>query len=337
MDEMIIIVFMLCSLILYVVLGGADFGAGMWDLLARGRRAEKQRKAIAAAISPVWEANHVWLILLIVLLFTAFPPAFAVLMTALHIPCTLMLVGIVLRGSAFIFRNYDSQGKEVRHRWGAVFGAACFFTPFLQGMVLAALSTGEIRYAGGRVTSGFLAGWLTPFAFACGSLALVLCAYLAAIYLALYTRKDPDLQNDFRRRALGAGLVLAPAALVVLLTAKEGAPDLFHAWNHGWELPLLGGAGACAVAAWLALWWRRLVLARAAAVLQAALTVSSWGMAQHPHLITPDVTFHASAAPEATLRLLSIALGIGAVLLLPALVFLFRLFSNPEPGKDNAP
>ncbi|WP_395749489.1 cytochrome d ubiquinol oxidase subunit II [Prosthecobacter sp.] len=335
MDEMIIIAFMLCSLILYVVLGGADFGGGMWDLLARGPRAEMQRKAIAAAIKPVWEANHVWLILIIVLLFTAFPPAFAVLMTALHIPFTLMLGGIVLRGSAFIFRNYDSQGKGVRHLWGAVFGAACFFTPFLQGMVLGALSTGDIRRAGDRISSGFLAGWLTPFAFACGALALVLCAYLAAIYLTLYTRNDAELQNDFRRRALGAGLAVVPAALMAFLTAKEGAPDLFRDWNQGWELLLLGCAGACALAAWLALWWRRIVLARAAAVMQVALMITSWSASQYPHLIKPDVTFHASAAPEATLRLLSLALGIGAVLLLPALVFLFRLFSHPEPSKDN--
>ncbi len=331
MYELIVIVFMLLSLILYAVLGGADFGGGMWDLLAWGPRAEKQRKAIAAAISPIWEANHVWLILVIVLLFTAFSPAFAALMTALHIPITLMLAGIVLRGSAFIFRKYDFQSDKVRHRWGAVFGVACIFTPFFEGMVLGALSTEQIRYAEGQVATGFFAGWLTPFAFACGVFALVACAYLAAIYLAVYTQAEPDLQNDFRQRALGSGLALVPATLVVFFTAQAGAPGLLHAMtNGGWPLLVACGISLCAVAAWVALWRRWFVFARAAAVAQVALILTGWGCAQYPCVIAPDVTFHTNAAPEATLRVLTFALCSGAVLLLPALIFLYRLFSRPE-------
>ncbi len=331
MYELSVVVFILLSLILYALLGGADFGGGMWDLLACGPRAERQRKAIAAAISPIWEANHVWLILVIVLLFTAFPPAFAALVTALHIPITLMLGGIVLRGSAFIFRKYDFQSEKVRHRWGAVFGVACFFTPFSEGMVLGALSTERIRYADGQVTTGFFAGWLTPFAFACGVFALVVCAFLAAIYLALYTQAEPDLQNDFRRRALGSGLALVPATLVVFLTAEAGAPGVIHAMTHdGWPMLVACGISGCAVAAWVALWRRWFAFARLAAVAQVALILTGWALAQYPHVITPDVTFHTSAAPEATLRLLTFALCAGAVLLLPALIFLYRLFSLPE-------
>lgn len=337
MHELIIVVFMLLALVLYILLGGADFGGGMWDLLAWGPRAEKQRKAIAAAISPIWEANHVWLILVIVILFTAFPPAFAMLMTALHIPITLMLIGIVLRGSAFIFRNYDSQGENVRHRWGAVFGAACFFTPFLQGMTLGALATGRIRCVDDQVTTGFFAGWLTPFAFACGVFAIVCCAFLAAVYLTLYTRAEPELQNDFRRRALGSGLVLVPAALAIFLTSKEGAPEMYRAMTDEWGLQLLACIALFAMAALLALWRRWFALARVAAVAQVALILTGWAFAQHPHVIMPDVTFHQSAAPEATLRLLTLALAAGAVLLLPALIFLFRLFSQPKSGQDTQP
>jgi cytochrome d ubiquinol oxidase subunit II len=337
MYELIIVVFMLLSLILYTLLGGADFGGGMWDLLAWGPRAEKQRKAIAAAISPIWEANHVWLILVIVILFTAFPPAFAMMMTALHIPITLMLIGIVLRGSAFIFRNYDSQGENVRHRWGAVFGAACFFTPFLQGMTLGALATGRIRCVDGQVTTGFFAGWLTPFAFACGVFTSVICAFLAAVYLTLYTRAEPELQNDFRRRALGSGLVLVPAALAIFLTSKEGAPAMFRAMTDGWGLQLLACIALFAMAALLALWRRWFAFARLAVVAQVALILTGWGLAQHPYVIMPDVTFHQSAAPEATLRLLTFALSAGSVLLLPALIFLFRLFTHPETNQDTPP
>jgi len=337
MYELIIAAFMLLSLILYALLGGADFGGGIWDLLACGPRAEKQRKAIAEAISPIWEANHVWLILVIVLLFSAFPPAFAALMTALNIPITLMLIGIVLRGSAFIFRKYDSQGKGVRHHWGTVFGAASFLTPLFQGMILGALTTGRIRGVEGQVTTGFFAGWQTPFALSCGVFALVLFAFLAATYMTLYTRAEPDLQNDFRRRALGCGLTLGPVALAVFLTSKAGAPEMFRGLTQWWAPLLLAGTSLCALTALLALWRRWFALARIAAAGQVMLILTGWGFAQYPYLITPDVTFHNSAAPEATLRLLTYALTAGAVLLLPALMFLFHLFSHPENGGDAQP
>ena len=172
MLELTIAIFMLLSLILYALMGGADFGGGMWDLLAAGPRAVRQRKAIANAIGPIWEANHVWLILVVVLLFTGFPAGFAGMMTALNIPLTAMLIGIVLRGSAFIFRKYDSRSDGAQHRWSTVFGIASFFTPFFQGLILGALTTGQIRIVKGQVISGFFAGWLTLFALACGVFAL---------------------------------------------------------------------------------------------------------------------------------------------------------------------
>src|SRR5687767_8800816 len=148
------------ALVLYAVLGGADYGGGVWDLLASGPRAREQRRLIATAIGPVWEANHVWLVFLIVLLFTAFPPAFAVLATALHIPLTLMLLGIVLRGTSFTFRHYDRQDDTVQQRWGRLFATSSVFTPVMLGICVGAIATGEIRVQNGVVTSGFLWPWL---------------------------------------------------------------------------------------------------------------------------------------------------------------------------------
>src|SRR3989449_4201164 len=161
MLEVIVAIFILASLIVYALMGGADFGGGIWNLLAFGVRAQRQREAIADAIAPIWEANHVWLILVIVLLFTGFPRGFATMMTALNIPMTVMLLGIVLRGSAFVFRKYDVKGER---RWSTVFGMASFLTPFFQGVILGALTTGQIHVEQGRVLTGFMAGWLTPFA-----------------------------------------------------------------------------------------------------------------------------------------------------------------------------
>ena len=224
----------LFSLILYALMGGADFGGGIWDLLAAGPRAPRQRQAIAAAIGPIWEANHVWLILVVVLLFTGFPGAFAAMMTALNLPITVMVFGIVLRGSAFIFRQYDSKSEPGRYRWGKVFGFACFITPFFQGVSIGALATRQIRVVQGHVVTGFFAGWLTAFALACGVFALGLFAFLAASYLTLDTKHQPDLQNDFRLRALWSGLALGPIAFVVFLLSRHGAPDMFHGLTRWW-------------------------------------------------------------------------------------------------------
>ena len=318
----------LASLVLYALMGGADFGGGVWDLLARGSRAARQREAIARAIGPIWEANHVWLILVIVLLFTAWPPAFAAMMTALHIPLTAMLVGIVLRGTAFVFRSYDSRRDEVQRRWSRIFGISSAFTPVVQGIVLAALTTGKIRVENGIVQTGFLAGWMTPFAVACGIMALVLFSFLAATYLTVDTENDPELREDFRRRALYSGIALGPVAWVVFVASRTGAPEMFRALTSWWAPLLLGITSLAALGAIAALVMRAHRAARVLAIVQVTSILTGWCLAQYPHLIFPDLTLRNTAAPPETTRLLIIALGAGAVLLLPSLYYLFRVFKG---------
>ena len=330
MLEFIVALCILLSLILYALMGGADFGGGMWDLLAAGPRATRQKKAIAEAIGPIWEANHVWLILVVVLLFTGFPSGFTAMMTALNIPVTAMLIGIVLRGSAFIFRKYDSRSDAVQHRWSAVFGAASFFTPFFQGVIIGALATGQIRVVNGQVVTGFFAGWLTLFSLGCGVFALGLFAFLAATYLTVDTKDQPDLQNDFRLRALWSGSTLVPIAAMVFLTSKQGAPEMFHGLTRWWAPLLLGWTSLFAIGALLTLWLRRFAAARIAAIGQVTLILVGWSLAQYPDLVTPDVTVDNAHAPEVTLRLLVLALGVGAIVLLPSLVFLFHIFKGKE-------
>ena len=327
MLKIIVAFFILASLIIYALMGGADFGGGMWNLLAFGPRAKRQREAIADAIAPIWEANHVWLILVIVLLFTGFPRGFASMMTALNIPITVMLLGIVLRGSAFVFRKYDVKDER---RWNAVFAIASFLPPFFQGIILGALTTGQIRVEQGHVLTGFMTGWLTPFALSCGMFALGLFAFLAATYLTVDTRDEPDLQDDFRRRSLWSGLALGPIALVVFLTSRQGAPAMYHELTRWWAPVLLVWTSLFAGAALIALWLRRFVVARVAAIGQVTLILLGWGLAQYPNLVTPDVTVANAAAPEVTLRLLVMALGFGAILLLPSLAYLFYVFKRPQ-------
>src|SRR5258708_10546575 len=210
--------FILSSLIVYALMGGADFGGGIWNLLAFGSRAKRQREAIADAIAPIWEANHVWLILVIVLLFTGFPRVFATMMTALNIPITVMLLGIVLRGSAFAFRKYDVEDEV---RWSTLFCMASFLTAFFQGVILVALTTGQIRVEQGRVLTGFMAGWLTPFALSCGVVALGLFAFLAATYLPPDPRNEPDPQDAFRRPPFSSPPAPAPLSPLLFLTSPR--------------------------------------------------------------------------------------------------------------------
>src|SRR5260370_12772136 len=216
---------MIAALILYALLGGADYGGGVWDLFAFGRLAPQQRTLIAKAIGPVWEANHVWLILVIVILFTAFPPAFAAISTALHIPLTLLLIGIVLRGATFTFRAHDVQRDNVQRRWSLVFSIARIMPALLLGITLGAIASGTIRIESGQVVSGFFSSWLDPFPFAVGFFALSLFAFLAAVYLTLET-PDYELQEDFRLRALIAGITVGILALTVFLLAGTGAPPV---------------------------------------------------------------------------------------------------------------
>jgi cytochrome d ubiquinol oxidase subunit II len=194
--------------------------------------------------------------------------------------------------------------------------------------VLGALSTGQIHIVDGRVVSGFFAGWLTPFALACGLFALVLFAFLAATYLTADPTTERPVQDDFRLRALCSGAVLAPIALVVFLTAKNGAPAMYHGLTQWWAPLLIGTTLAVAIAAWASLWLRRFALARIAAIAEVTLILSGWSLAQYPRLITPDITIFNAAAPEITLRLLIYALATGAVVLFPSLFFLFRVFKG---------
>lgn len=331
MLEITIAIVTLASLILYALMGGADFGGGWWDLFARGPRAGRQRKIIADAIAPIWEANPVWLILVIVLLFTAFPVAFAAMMTALHIPLTAMLVGIVLRGSAFVFRKYDAHDDRVQRRWSALFGWASIFTPVVQGMSLGALASGAIRVKAGEVVSGFFAGWTSGFAVACGAFALALFAFLAAVYLTVDAEHDPEVQEDFRRRAIASELALAPIATVVFFAARNGgAPQMYAGLTQWWAPLLLVWTSGFATLTLVALIRRRYRLARIGAIGQVTLILVGWSSAQFPHLIVPDADIFESAAPIATLRLLSLALAAGALVLLPSLYYLFHVFKGRD-------
>jgi cytochrome d ubiquinol oxidase subunit II len=299
----IVALVMLAALVLYAVLAGADFGGGVWDLLASGPRAKEQRALVEHALAPVWEANHVWLILVVVLLFTAFPAAFAALMTGLHTPLTLMLVGIVLRGSAFVFRQYGGGGPGAERAWGRVFAVASTATPIFLGVTLGAMSTGG--------------DWTAPFPLCVGLFTLALFAMLAAVYLTLETQSA--LRDAFRLRALGAALVSAALAALTAWVSPR------FVLGPAAAVSLLLGAGLLTT---LAL--RRFRTARAFGVALVGVVIVGWGVAQYPVLWPPDLTVQTAAAPDVTLNLLLPTLGIGALVLFPSLYWLLRVFKRTE-------
>ena len=318
------------ALTAYAVLAGADFGGGVWDLLANGARARDQRRAVAEAMGPVWEANHVWLIFMIVGLFTGFPAAFGILSMALYLPFTIALVGIVLRGAAFAFRAHGREAVGDASAWGVAFGAASVIAPFFMAAGAAAVASGAIHVSGGRLVSGFEAGWATPYGALVGLFALAMCAYLAATYLTVETEGTP-LESDFRRRAAAAGLVAGAAAIVSLLVAPFAAPSLAGSL-FGRGLPLLILALVNGPIALVAVWRSRPRIARFAVALQVTFVLWAWAVGQWPHLVPPDMTIADAAAPDATLTPLLVVIGIGMLLLLPSLWLLFRVFKARNPA-----
>jgi cytochrome bd ubiquinol oxidase subunit II len=326
---------MVLALNAYALTGGADFGGGVWDLLARGPGREAQRTLIAEQIAPIWEANHVWLILVVVILFTAFPAAFAALGIVLHIPLTVMLLGIVARGSSFVFRSYGARDDASQRRWGRVFAVASVITPLLLGMIVGAIASGAAGAAAARVptapgatapsyASVYVTPWLAPFPLAIGVLALAMFAFLAAVYLAV---REPALRDAFRRRALWSAGAMFVAAFGALGVAGVTTPHVMGGLLGGGALVLQFAIAISALVTIWALYERRWRLARIAAAAQVSLILWGWVFVQAPYVLPPALTIRNAAAPRVTLELLVGALAAGAVILLPALAYLFRTFA----------
>jgi cytochrome d ubiquinol oxidase subunit II len=315
------------GLTLYTVLGGADFGGGFWDLFSGGgRRSTARRELIVHSITPVWEANHVWLIFVVTVFWTAFPQAFAAFASTLYIPLPLAALGIIGRGAAFAFRK-ASHTRAERRLYGATFAVSSLVTPFVLGMIIGAV-------ASGRVPPGIAAGdiwtsWLNPTSLVCGLLAVGICAYLAATYLVADAQRTgaDELAEEFRRRALGAGLVtggLAACGLVVLAT---DVPVLFEDLR-GPGLPLAGVSLIAGLASLgLLATGRHPQLVRVTAALASAAVLWAWGVAQYPVLLRPDLTVVAAGDPAVLAAVLG-ALAVGSFLLVPSLWWLFSLFQR---------
>jgi cytochrome d ubiquinol oxidase subunit II len=309
------------ALTLYAVFGGADFGGGVWDLFASGPRRDAQRAVISNAIGPVWEANHIWLIFGWVASFTCFPLAYADVTTFLYGPLTLALVGIVLRGAAFVFRNYASDVPALARSWTAVFGASSIIAPFFLGDAVGALATGH--YA-----------WLSPFALSVGVFAVALCAQVAAVFLLRET-SDPALRGDFRRRAMRATFAVWLLGLVPASIARGSEPALFAALIQPAAIAAILVAMLLGIGVLIAVALRRDTLARVAVGGEVLAVLGGWFGAQAPALVPGRWTYASAASPPSTLDAFLVAVACGAVVLIPSLLLLFAVFKGPARNSSS--
>jgi cytochrome bd ubiquinol oxidase subunit II len=308
-----------------VVLGGADFGAGFWDLTAGGaERGAPVRGMIKRAMSPVWEANHVWLIFVLVMLWTAFPEAFGSITSTLAVPLFLAALGIVLRGGAFALKGQAGTIGEAR-ALGATFALSSVLVPFFLGAVAGAIADGQVPV--GNAAGDMWRSWTGTLPIFVGLLAVATGAHLAAVFLGADSRRagEPELVERFRARALGSGAVAGALAIAGLVIAHSQEARIYDGLTSGAGLVcVIGSAIAGLVTLWLE-WNERFEAARYTAAAAVAAIVAGWAVAQEPYLLPPHLTVHEAAAPDATLAALVIAATLGMALLVPALAWLFRL------------
>jgi cytochrome d ubiquinol oxidase subunit II len=321
---------------MYAVFGGADFGAGLWSLLsAAGDRGRRPRELIDWAIGPVWEANHVWLIFVLVVLWTGFPTAFEAIFSTLFIPLSLAALGVVLRGAGFAFHHNArrARGRLLAER---LFGLASVLTPFFLGTVVGAIAGGRVPV--GNATGDPVTSWVNPLSLVIGALFTATGAYLAAVFLVSDARRAraPDLERYFGTRALVSAVVTGAVAAVGLFMLHRHARYVFDGLT-GDGLPLVIISAVCGIAVLVLLRRRAERGARVLAVGAVASVVWGWAIAQHPYLLPKVLTISAGAAPSATLTTLLVVFGVAVVLVIPAIALLFTLAQRSLVQETSGP
>ncbi|WP_299932473.1 cytochrome d ubiquinol oxidase subunit II [uncultured Nocardioides sp.] len=311
------------GVIAYALFGGADFGAGFYDLTAGGSaRGAELRTLVDHSIGPVWEANHVWLIYVLVTWWTAFPESFAAAMSTLILPMLLALLGIVLRGASFAFRKYAATLGQARV-FGVVFAISSVITPFFFGTVAGAIASGRVPATG---RGDLWTSWINPTSIFGGVIAVGTCAVLAGTFLCADARRagQDRLTEELRRRTLAVAVVTGAVVFAALVPLEQDAPTLATGLQ-GRAAPLVAVSAIGGVATVVLIATRRFATARLTAVVAVASVVSGWGVGQYPWLLVDEVTITEAAGAPATLRALLVAAGLAALLVLPALGYLYKL------------
>jgi cytochrome d ubiquinol oxidase subunit II len=333
----IVVVVLAVSILLYVLLGGADFGAGIVELCTEN----KSNDIISKAIAPIWEANHIWLILVVVILFNGFPLVYTSLTTYLHIPLFIILIGIIFRGTAFIFRFYDTKKDNASISFTVLFRLSSLITPFFLGVVMGAIILGEIpATSNGNFYELYVASWFNLFTLSTGIFVTLLCGWLASVYLTGET-KDEKTYQKFAKSSRNFFIVLVLSGISIFVMAQLYHLAFFTKFMHS---PI---SICCVIAAtltipiiWKSIKSRKNFQTRLWAGIQTSCIILGWFAIQFPIMMTfadgSQLTIFNSQAPERTITLLVYALLIGIVIIFPAFIYLFKVFSFEKNNEDIA-
>jgi cytochrome d ubiquinol oxidase subunit II len=308
----------------YAVFGGADFGAGFWDLTAGGtRRGERPREVIDHSIAPVWEANHVWLVFCFVVLWTCFPEAYASITLTLFVPLAIAAFGIVLRGASFAFRKAVFRTRD-RRNFGAAFAISSVIVPYCMGTVAGGIASGRVP-AGGEAGDPW-DSWVNPTSILGGVLAVCVVAYLSAVYLIWDAGRlaDEVMVEYFRRRAVAAAIVAGAVAGIGIFVLNADAEYLFDGLTSR-ALPLVILSAVSGLATLWLLHRAQYSGARVGAIATVATVVVAWGVAQWDYMLPESLTVDQAAAPSGTIGAVLVATGLAVVLILPAFALLYTL------------
>ena len=334
--EYVVIAYLYLAILLYIILGGADFGAGIIEMFTSKRNIKRTRKTLYHAIGPIWEANHMWLIIVIVILFVGFPVIYSDLSVHLHIPLLIMLMGIIARGTAFVFRHYDAVKDEMQELYNEVFVWSSFITPFFLGVIAGSTISGHIDKASETFLDAYILSWLNLFSLGVGLFTVALCGFLASVYLI----GEAENENDKRRfihKAKRTNIIAVAAGLLVFAAAIADEIPLVN-WVFGDPVGLIAvmAATLSLIVMWKWIDTKILLLPRILVAFQVTMILLAISYAHFPNFVIlkggESLSLHEHIAPLKTIWALGWALLLGSLFILPALFYLYYSFQRKENG-----
>jgi cytochrome bd ubiquinol oxidase subunit II len=341
MDK-VVAAYLWLAILFYILFGGADFGAGIIEMFTSGKNRRRTRKTLYHAIGPIWEANHMWLIIAIVILFVGFPQIYSEMSIYLHIPLAIMLLGIIARGTAFIFRHYDAFQDHTHRFYNRVFVASSFITPLFLGILAGSAVSGRIDHHATTFAEAYIFGWLNFFSISVGIFTVALCGFLAAIYLIAEAQDENDRQRFIRKARVMNIASFLTGLLVFLAAIIDNVPLLQWIFGNTWGTLAFAMASVSLWVLWVAIRSRLIWVPRIIAGFQVSMILFAVTYAHFPDFIRvkdgANLSLFEHQAPEETMSSLAIALLVGSIFILPALYYLYYSFKSvdPESGRPGS-
>lgn len=330
--EYVVITYLYLAILLYIVLGGADFGAGIIEIFTSERNISRTQRTLYQAIGPIWEANHMWLIIAVVILFVAYPIVYSTLSVYLHIPLLIMLMGIIARGTAFVFRHYDAVHDDLQNLYNKVFRLSSFVTPFFLGVIAGSTVSGHINVDAESFLDAYVFSWLNPFSMTVGLFTVVLCGYLASVYLIGEAKNTEDRSRFIRKaKRMNVSAVII-GACVFVVAVLDDIPLLQWVFADAVGITAVIGATISLFAMWKTMGKVPIMMTRAMAGFQVTMILLAISYAHFPDFVIlrggSNLSLLKNTAPESTINALGWALLIGSIFILPALFYLYYSFQK---------